>query len=421
MSIAAIDRAGARGGMDDTLATLAGALLLFLTVVLSLIIGADIVGRYALGLPFLGGELIQSIETYFGIGFAAISLLALPAALAASFARQGNPPMRSRSALALVPGCLLGLAATLLGVVLYVAVMGIAPGPALLRALNSLASTFSSYVFLLGPIVLVLAAALGGARTPEATATAAAPTALIWLYGFLAQVSITDLFAVMFVPLLLLALVFAVLYAAAPARAVTPLMAGTLPPVVMALPLAVGILTPTESMAFVAIFGLAVALPVRAAALRQPLAPMLRQAGMEMAAIVTVLAAAILLSQPLAFSGVTMEIAETIATSSLILPLGALAFFALSYILTPAFTLAVGGVLMMVTIVKSGADPVWAGAVLTLTGLAAMLARSGRANASASLSLPNWAAWIASGVTLAVAILVALVPDIAMSLAKALQ
>jgi hypothetical protein len=61
-------------------------------------------------------------------------------------------------------------------------------------------------------------------------------------------------------------------------------------------------------------------------------------------------------------------------------------------------------------------DPVWTGAVLTLLGLAAVVARARRPAAGTTASLPPMATWISAAIAFAVTVLITLVPDVAMRL-----
>lgn len=424
MAIAAMDRASARGGFADSLALLAGVLLLALTIAFCALVVVDVVARYGANRPILGAEYLEIVEAYVGPAFAAASLLALPAALAASFARRGDHPAGARSTLALVPGCPLALAVAIVGFLLIVHVMGLDIDGAGQLLLNLGARNFASVTMLFAPIVIMLAAVLGGAGSPAATAAVAAPTMLIWLFAVTTENSIARLMTAMFVPLLLTTPAVAAVYAVAPARAVTPWLLGAVLPIAMFLPLALGFLTPTETAAFFVLLGLVIAIPVRLIALGQEFRPVLRQAATEAAALATVVLAASVLSFLFSLWEVPAAITKTLgsweAAPFVVFAVAAAAIVFVSYFLTPAFTLAVGVALLMPTIMAFALDPVYFGVVALLLGLAALIARSGRRDAGAG-SLTPAAALIAAGAALAVAIVVTLVPAIALWLVMSLQ
>src|SRR5581483_9772334 len=149
------------------------------------------------------------------------ALLALPAALAAPFVAIGDPPLRSHSAVALVPGCLVALAAAVAAVIGTMLVSDdVERGLSI--AYQQLVSVLTSYTMPFLPIAVVLSAALGGARTPEATAAVAAPTLLGCFYALMSETSIGKVLAATLIPGLVGAAATAVCYAFAPGRAVTP-------------------------------------------------------------------------------------------------------------------------------------------------------------------------------------------------------
>ena len=423
MAIPVMDRTGARGGFVDLLALIAGVLLLVLTIALCAIFVVEVIYRYGANRPILGPEYLEMVETYAGLAFAAVTLLALPAALAASFARRDVQPTRVRSALALVPGCPLALAGAIVGLLLIVYLMGLDRDRAGDLLLSIGVRNFASVVMLFAPIVIMLAAVLGGAGSPAATAAVAAPTILIWLFGVTTDSSIARFMTAMFVPLLITMPAFAALYAIAPARAVTPWLLGAVLPIAMFLPLALGFLTPTETAAFLVVLGLVIAVPVRVLALGQELRPVLRHAATETAALMAVLVAASALSFLFNYWEISSAITQTAgswgAAPFVVFALVAAAIAVLSYLLTPAFTLAVGAAAFMPIIMAFGFDPIHFGVVAILLGLAAVAARSGRRDAGAA-SLTPAAARIAAGVALAAAVVVALMPDIALRLGRVL-
>ena len=422
MASTSIDRAqaGAGMGIGGLLATLSGVLLLILVVAFAALSFLEVVGRYGVGRPLFGSELSEDISRYFGLAVVGASLLALPAALAAAFMRQGDPPLRSRSALVLVPGCLVAMIAALAGFAVMFG-MGQDRGVGFTLPLTQLAGTFGDYIFLVLPCFVVISAVIGGARTPEATAAVAAPTILVALYGTFLQVSIANTFVALLVPAIIAAATVAVLFAAAPARAVTPWLAGWALAFGTTLLVITGFLTPTEAGGLLALFVLVVAIPIRTLALGQPIAPMLRQAGMETVAIVAVMAAGTLVSTALALSGASANVVASVGTSSAALLAVPVAYLAAAYLLTPALAIALLLPLTHPIIVTGGIDPVLAGTVAILLGLGAAMARAARRDPAAeALSLPAAAAWIAAAVLVALAAVVALVPNLAMAPVRAL-
>jgi C4-dicarboxylate transporter DctM subunit len=415
MSMAmAMERAEARaeGGVVALLATLAGALVAVLAVGVSVVGAIDIFGRYVLARP-LPPWLTEQVYDQAGIAFAAISLLALPAALTAGFARREEPPLRSHSALALVPGCIVAILAVVLGIALSLGVFGASRGASLVAA--QLTGVFSSYTFLLIPLILTLGALLGGGRTPEATAAAAGPVALAVLLGLMGETSIAALLLGLLVPMVLLAMAWGLLFAAAPARAVAPWLAGPLLALAVLLPLVPGALTPTETAAAFVLLALIVVVPIRTIALGHPIGPMLRQLAMETAAIAAALLTASLLASVFAYLGLPVAIAEASAGSLAITAVGALVFLVLSYLLTPVAVFALTLPLVLPVLQSAGYDLVWTGAVMALLGLAAMTARAARRAPPGPASLPRFAAWMAAAVTLAMAVIVILAPQLALA------
>ncbi|MCW5770457.1 MAG: hypothetical protein KIT16_02385 [Rhodospirillaceae bacterium] len=408
-------------GWTAALATLAGGLLLVAVGLLSLLIVADIFGRYALNHPVIDGERYGAVETYFGLGLAALSLLALPEAIAATFLRRGEPPVRSRSALVLVPGCLL---AVVLGIAAFALLTAEAPPgiPAMAMAQRTITEGFARYVFLFFPILVVLAAVLGGARSPEATAALVAPALLCGLFGFIGEFSIASTF-VAFAPLAVAAgLLLAILYAFAPARAVTPWVAGPALAAGMAVPLALGLLTPTETAGLFACFGFIIALPVRCLALRHRLGPMLRQAGTELAAVVFVFAAAMIVALDISLLiGRQPGLLASLPPQTALL-VGAAVFFVLALVATPMLVIAAAAVPIVQAIRSFGVEPIWIGTLLTLFGLSAIALRAlrGKYLAAASGGLPAPAALFAAVVFAGLGALVALVPNIVLGPVRAM-
>jgi hypothetical protein len=373
-------------------------------------IAFETVARYAGGQSFLGPDGVQWIETYFGLGFAALALPALPAALRAPFVRRGDPPLRSRSALALVPGALCAIAIGLAAFAYLALASGLSVEAGATIAVQRLKNGFASYLFLFVPLALVLGAMIGGARTPEATAAAAGPAVLVALFGMAAEASIGVQFAALAVPFVLAAAGIGLLYAIAPARAVTPWLAGPVLALIAGLPLLTGFLTPTEWIAFLALAGIVVALPIQTLALALPFGTLLRQIATEMAAAIVVVGAAALVSTALAMAGATGAILDLVGTGTGVLVLGAAVFFLLCYLLSAALALFLALLPMMPVIVAARIDLALAGAILVLLALAAMAARSGRRGGA---GLTPAAALASTAMLAGLAILLALIPAIA--------
>jgi TRAP-type C4-dicarboxylate transport system permease large subunit len=230
------------------------------------------------------------------------------------------------------------------------------------------------------------------------------------LFGMAAEASIGVQFAALVVPFVLAAAGTGLLYAIAPARAVTPWLAGPLLALIAGLPLLTGFLTPTEWIAFLALAGIVVGLPVQTLALALPFGVLLRQLATEIAAIVVVFAAAALVSTAVAFAGGTSVIADLVGTGTGVLVLGAAAFFLLCYVLSAALALLLAPLPLMPVIAAAGIDPMLAGAILVLLALAAMAARSGRRSGA---GLTPAAALSLAAMLAGLAILLALVPAIA--------
>jgi hypothetical protein len=412
------DGAHARAGISQALATVGGALLLILALLASLVFVVDIVGRYGAGRPLLAGENLELASSVFGFGFAGAALLALPAALGATFARAGDPPLRSHSALALVPGCVLALAISVIAIaVAAVERGGIGMGLSIAWAQTS--GGLTTYAFLFIPIAIAFAAALGGARTPEATAAAAAPVVVAGFAGLFAEVSIIGLLLSVLFPLLAAAAAIAILYAAAPARAVTPWLAGIALALGMALLVATGWTTPTEAMGLIALFGLPIALLVRVLALRQPIGAILRQAATETIAIVAVLSASLLAATALLLVNRGPIEGPTPSTAAILI--GGAAVFVASYLLTATLALGLALPLTLPILQAAKVEPTLAVAILVLLGLAAMAARAARRDAAApAQSFPPGAAFVAAAAFVALAVAAALVPDIVLAPARAI-
>lgn len=411
-------RAPAGGGLAAALATLSGALLLVLAGAAALLFVAETFARFAVGNSLLGPDMLDAATRHLGLAFAAAALPALPAALAAPFARIGEPPLRS--ALALNPGALAAAAIWLAAVAASLAAAPMAE-VGLKIAFERSAVHFVSFVFLALPLAIVLAAALGGARTPESAAAAAAPVVLVVMCGLLAELSIGTLFLSAVLPLLAAAVAITILYAFAPARAVTPWLTGISLALGATLLIATGLVTPTEALALVALFGLPAALIVRTLALKQPLGPMLRQMSTETVSVVAALAAGTLAILTLLQAGVSPTLGLE-ATPIALLAAGGAAFFAASCILTPVLVLSLALPFVLATVRTTGVDPLVAASVMLLLALAATIARAGRRRESADasgLSLP--AALAAAGAFAALAILVALVPGIALGPAEIMR
>mgnify|MGYP001366029050 CR=1 FL=1 len=417
MASAAIERSGSRGGTGPAaaLATAGGAVLLLLALGAALFLLIELVARFGRGGALLDPELSQTVVRYFGLGFAGASLLALPAALAAPFARSGYPPMRSRSALALVPGA---LAAVIIGLIAAAIVVAAAPGAAagLQIAYRGLISAYSDYTFLFLPLAIVLAAALAGPGTPESAAAAAAPVVLVALAGVTAELSIAGLALAALLPLLIAALALAILYAVAPPAAVTPWLAGIALALGMTALVASGLFTPSEAMAPLTLFGLLIALAIRSIALRQSLGAMLRHAALETVSIVAVLAAALMVGIALQLSGAGRD--PGFAVSPALLAACGAAYLLASLLLTPALVLCIALPFAAGPLRASGIDPLLAGAVLVLLSLAAIAARAGRRLPAAGGLTPA-AALLAATVFAGLAVLAAFVPAIALAPVRA--
>ncbi|HEY7607687.1 MAG TPA: hypothetical protein VIF14_00515 [Alphaproteobacteria bacterium] len=416
MSSAGLERGrgAASGGVANALAAASGALLLLLAVGFGLITVVELFARYGARRPLVGPELADRIASYFGIGFAGIALLALPAALAAPFAHGGDPPLRSHSALALVPGCLIAVAACVIAIAATAWIReNLELG--LTLAYRQIVSAFGSYVFLSLPALVAVSAALGGARTPEATAAVAGPAILAGYYGNAVEASISNLLVATLAPALIAAAATAVAYAVAPARAVTPWLAGWALAIGLALVIASGLFTPTETAGLIAIFGIVIAIPVRVLALGQPIAPILRQAGMETAAVVCCLAALLLVSTPLVFAGIPRALVDASGAGVASVAAAAAISLVLAYFLTPLLAMALMLPLVFPVVQHAAFDTTFAGAVLILLGLAAAMARAARRQPEApGLSLRPAVAWILAALLLALAAAVAIVPKIAL-------
>lgn len=369
-------RSAARGGVLDMLASAGGALLLAISFAVAVVLLLEVVGRYGAGRSFFSPDGMDSVLIYAGAGFGMASLLAVPAALAAPFRRAGDPPLRSRSALALVPGCLAGLVVLAIAFAVLAVLAGLDPATKLVS--TAALQTFSGFVFPLLPIALVLAALFGGARTPEATAAAAAPVILIAYCGLTASLSILGLLAATLPPLIAAAIVIAVLYAAAPAPAVTPWLAGIVLAAGMTLIVATGLFTPSEALALIAVFAVPISLLARALALGQPVGPMLRQAATEMVSVGIIILAAAMASHALAFSGAQARVMQALGSSPAVLIAMALVYLAASYLLTPLLAVSLLIPLAFPMLSAAGIEPSLGAAVAILLGLAAVAARSAR-------------------------------------------
>lgn len=399
-----------RTGIAVALATLGGALLLIVALIAALAFVVDVLGRLGGSRPF-DPDLLDRAALFLGLGCVLASLLALPAALGASFVRTGDPPLRSHSALALVPGCVAALAVLVVSVVAVMALSGAGIEAGATLFYRRMVATFGEILFLTVPISLALAAVLGGARTPEATAAVAAPVMLAWLTGLLGGLSIAGLLLGLLLPLLGLAVVMAILYAMAPARAVTPWLTGIALAGGLILLTATALMTPTEAIALIALFGLPIAFLVRVLALRQSAGAMLRQAATETVSIVLVVAASSMAA--VAFTLAKTGIGEGLATSAATLVGGGVALFVLAYMLTPALVLGLALPLVLGGLGGDRLDQAHIAVVAIVLGLAAMLARGARRDSAHSL--PPSAAWTAAAALIALAILVALAPGIALA------
>ncbi len=408
--------AGASSGILQALAAVGGGLLFALVIVFTLVALADVVGRTFANRPLLGPEFSDQIATYLGLGFAGIALLALPAALAAPFVRSGDPPLRSHSALALVPGCIIALAVSVIGIAATAVIRGDAAF-ALDAAYLQVASTFGSHVFLLIPVVVVLSAALGGARTPEATAAVAGPTILAAFYGITVEASIASVLIASLAPAIIAAVAIAIAYAVAPFRAVTPWLAGWALSIGFMPCVATGLFTPTEAASLFAIFGIVIAIPVRVLALAQPIGPILRQAGMEAAAIMCCLAAVILIATPIVFAGFPQALKEAVSGDSIlfVVAAAAIAYAVLAYFVTPILAMALLLPLTFRLAQDAGVDTTFAGAVLLILGMAAMMARAARRSPEApGLGLPPAVAWTLGSLLVALVVVLVFAPKIAL-------
>jgi hypothetical protein len=402
----------AGGGIAATLAAIGGALLMLLALAAAVAFAADAFGRLAAGRPLLAYETFDRLALVVGIGIALCSLLALPAALAAPFARAGDPPLRSHSALALVPGALVALAVLVAATAAVLAMSaGLETGATLVY--RRVVSTFSEIVYLFIPIAVMLAAALAGARTPEATAAAAAPTVMAGLTGMIGGLSIVSLLVGLLLPLFAAGLLLAVLYAAAPARAVTPWLIGIALAFGVSLLTATGLLTPTEAIGLVAAFGIPVALFVRSVALRQPTGALLRQAATETVSLVLVLAASATAGTVLGLAQIKPGLGEELLSSRALMIGGGVAFMAASCLATPALTLGIALPLVFAGFRADQVDQAHVGMVLILLGLAAVAARAGRR--APGVGLPRAAAAAAAAAFAILAVAVAFAPDLALA------
>lgn len=402
-------RVATSAGRAGVLAAVGGVLLL-MAAALGLLTLVELIARYGFREPLYSFSLAGEVGSYLGLGIAVISLLALPAALAAPFVRVGDPPLRSHSALALVPGCMLALAVALISIAATIATSF----EAALSLISASASSFGEYT-LTFPLVMALSAIMGGARTPEATAAIAAPTLLATLISVPVAMSGAPFLAVFDVAMLAAAPIAcaatAVLYAIAPARAVTPWLLGWVLLFAFALSMVAGLFTQTETAGLLATFAIVIALPVRRLALRQPLAPLLRQLGMETVAITSCLAAAACVYTPLSESGIADALVRAAGSGFAMVVLLAAGYFALAYLVTPFLTLALLlSVFVFPLLQGAGLDSASAGALLLLLGTAAAIARAGRTRAEApGLSLSPTSAWTAAALLAVLAVATALV------------
>lgn len=418
MSTILIDRrARDTVGFAGALATLAGAAVLVVALAAAALMTAEFFARAAASASLLGPDLFEQATRILGLGFAAAALPALPAALAAPFVRRGEPPLRSHAALALVPGCLV---AVLIWIAAAAAMAAAGPGfdAGLDMALRRTIAAFDSFVFLLLPLAAVLGAALGGARTPESAAAAAAPTVLVAVCGLAGELAISDLSLAVLLPLLAAAATLAILYAAAPARTVTPWLTGIALAIGMTLLVSTGLFTPTEALALIAVFGIPIGLAVRVFALKQPIGAMLRLMALETAALAAAMAAGALGAGALLLLGAspTLGIASL---SPAMLAAGAAGFFAASVLLSPVPVLMIGLPFALAALRVPAIQPVLASAIFVLLALAAVIARAGRA-APPGAGLTPLAAGIGATVFVALAALVAFVPQIALAPVQAL-
>ncbi|MFO0987709.1 MAG: hypothetical protein U1F37_10110 [Alphaproteobacteria bacterium] len=394
------------------LATLSGALLLALAFAAAVMLAAESAARFGGGASLFGPDLFDAGTRYLGLAFAAAALPALPAALAAPFARIGEPPLRS--ALALNPGALFAVVVWLAALVASLAMSPMAE-VGIRIAFQRSAGSFENFVFLALPLAIALGAAFGGARTSDSTAAAAAPVVLVVTCGLAAELSIGTVFLSVLLPLIAAAAAIAILYAFAPAAAVTPWLSGIALAVGATLLIAPGLVTPTEALALIALFGLPAALIVRALALKQPLGAMLRQMASETVAVVAALAAGSLGILTLLQAGVSPTLGVEAAPSAA-LAAGGVAFLAACCLLSPVLVAALALPFVLATLKTTGIEPVPATSIMVLLALAAVVARAGRRGATAAspaLRLP--AALLAAGGIAALAILVAFAPGIALA------
>ncbi len=391
--------------------------MLLFALAAALLFAAETIARAA-GASLLGPDLLDAATRYLGLAFAAASLLALPAALAAPFARIGEP--RLRSALALNPGALVALAVLLAAAA---AIVGSTPtaGVGLQVALQRALGVVESIVFLALPLAIALGAALGGARTSDSVAAAAGPVVLVVATGLIAELSIGMLLLAVLLPLLAAAAVIAVLYAFAPARAVTPWLTGIALSLGATLLIATGFVTPTEALALIAVFALPIALILRTLMLKQPLGAILLHMASETVAVTAALVAGTLAAASLAMAGVNPTLGVEAAPLTL-LAAGGAAFFAASCIVTPVVVLAFALPFVMAILRTAGIEPLTAASVMILLALAATIARAGRrSDVGAAAGLPLAAALVAAGAFAAMAILVAFVPGIALGPAEMMR
>lgn len=413
-------RAAANGGIAERLATAGGALLLILALLASLVLVADIFGSYGANRPLLGPDRFELFTSMFGLGFAAAALLAVPATLAAPFRRTGDPPLRSHAALALVPGGLLALALLIGAIAAVAALSGSGLGTGLATAVRHVEGMLTGFVFLYIPIAIVFAAVLGGARTPEATAAAAAPVVLAGLSGVFADLSIAGLLLSVLLPLLAAAIALAILYAFAPARTVTPWLVGIALAIGTTLLVVSGFVTPSEAMGLMALLGIPIALLVRVLALRQPIGAMLRQAATETASIILILAASAMAG--MAYLLATQAPVPGIGAPEALLIGGGAAFLAASYLVTSALALGLALPFILPMLRPAGIDPTLTAAILILLGLAAVAARTARRDPAApAMSLPPAAAFTAAAVFVVLAAVIAVVPEFALGPVRALR
>jgi len=407
------DRIAVGGGISATLAAIGGALLMLLAWAAAIAFAGDAFSRLGAGRPLLEYATFDRLALFLGGGIALCALLALPAALAAPFARTGDPPLRSQSALAVVPGALIALAALIAATAAVLAMSGAGLEAGATLVYRRLGSTFSEIVYLFIPISVMLAAALGGARTPEATACAAAPIVLAGLSGTIGGLSIVSLLVGLLLPLLAAGLLLAVLYAAAPARAVTPWLIGIALAFGVSLLTATGLVTPTEAIGLVAVFGIPIALFVRAVALRQPVGALLRQAATETVSLVLVIAASTIAGTVLALAQTKAGLGEGLLSSPALMIGGGVAFLVASTLATPALVLAIALPLIFASFRGDQVDQTHVGMVLILLGLAAVAARSG--GRTPAVGLPTAAAAAAAAAFVILALAAALVPEVALA------